>query len=194
MFSCVVGVSSHTINTDENLVSLSATVDPDTIIKLTYAKLAKKANPVSYEPQSTDDEGEKSKNTKTMEDKDLKKSKSQHKMHKNCCCQDRSCPMMRINKHKCEVYDPPAQVKDFVCRNYFCKLHPRSRKITDTVPEDESSAYGYMPNYVQGYYGGANPWYPIRGSYYPRGYLERPPARYGYYPPPRRPQPPYGYY
>ncbi|CAI9773034.1 unnamed protein product [Fraxinus pennsylvanica] len=193
----LTGVSSFTINIEENLVSVSGTVRPDTIIKLIYAKLAKKAELVSYEPQSTKDDGVKPKNTNTEEeDKDLNnKSKSQHKgkMHKSCCCQDGKCPKMENNVHKCEEYAGPPEVKDFVCRDYFCKIHPRNRTITNKVPENESSArlYGYMPNYAQGYNGGPNPWYPIRGSYYPRWYPERPPALYEYYQPPRRPPPSY---
>lgn len=172
---------------------------PDTIIKIIHAKLAKKAELVSYDPQSTKDDEVKPKNTKAEEDTDLNdKSKSQHKgkMHKSCCCQDGNCHKMENNVHKCEEYEGLPQIKDFVCRDYFCKLHPRSRTITDKVPENESSArlYGYMPNYAPQYYGGPSPSYPIRGSYYPRWYPEKPPAQYQYYQPPRRPHPLYGFY
>ncbi|KAL2526008.1 Heavy metal transport/detoxification superfamily protein [Abeliophyllum distichum] len=197
----LTGVSSLSINIEENLVSVSGTADPDTIIKLIYAKIGKKAKLVSYEPQSTNDVEEKPKNTKTAVDKDSdsnnnKKSKHKGKMHTRCCCQHGNCPKMGNDVHKCEDYVPPPVVKDFVCRDYFCKVHPRSREITDKVPANESSARmsGYLPNYARGYYGGATPWYPIRSSYYPRGYPEGPPAQYGYYQPPRRLQPPFGFY
>ncbi|CAI9773525.1 unnamed protein product [Fraxinus pennsylvanica] len=201
--SKLTGVSSLAIDTEENFVSISGTVDSDTLRKLIYVEIGKKAKVVSCDTKSTNNVEEKKPNTKSTGDKDSKNNSNCHhkgKMHKGCCCcccQDGNChKKIENNQHKCEAYEGPPEVKDYVCRDYFCKIHPRNRKIIDRVPANESSAsmFGYFPNSTQGYYGEPHSWYPLRSSYYPRWYPEQPPTRYGYYQPPRRPQPPYGFY
>ncbi|XP_022865866.1 uncharacterized protein LOC111385675 [Olea europaea var. sylvestris] len=326
LLKLTVGVSSLAIDTEKNLLSISGTMDSDTLRKLIYVEIGKKAKVVFCD---TNNVGEKKPNTtKTMGDGDSKNESNYHfngKMHKNCCycldgkchktkennehkceayegppkvkdfvcrkgkmhksccccldgnchktkennkhkceayeeppkvkdfvcrdyfkgkmhkscccCLDENCHKTKENnkhkceayegppkvkdfvcrdyfkektlksccycldgnyhktkennEHKCEAYEGPPKVKDFVCRDYFCKIHPRSLKITDRVPANESSAS--MLDHFPGHYGGPNPWYPIRSSYYPRWYPEQLPTRYRYFHPLTRPQPPYGY-
>ncbi|KAG8367911.1 hypothetical protein BUALT_Bualt16G0122000 [Buddleja alternifolia] len=195
------GVESVTIDTERNLVLVSGTIDAMTLVN-NVAKLGKAVEllPNDKHPKYNNSHfEEKHKGTSNQgyhqcpheEENNTTSRRKGKEMHKNCCCQDgRHNHKKEVEEeHKCEAYVPP-KVDERICRDYYCKVHPKMRKIVDRVPADSSSSLlGGFPFY-NGIGGGGNP---FGGLYYPGWYGEEP-ARFGYHQQPRRlPRHPFGF-
>ncbi|KAK4480427.1 hypothetical protein RD792_013500 [Penstemon davidsonii] len=93
-----------------------------------------------------------------------------------------------VEEHKCEAYEPPKS-DERACRYYYCKDHPKMRKITNTVPAESSTFFGGFP-----FYSGYDESYPYRNPYVYSGsnYEELP--QFGYRRPPGTLPGPFGFH
>lgn len=187
------GVDSVAIDTENNLVFVTGTVNPTTLVN-NVAKLGKAVQLLPTDKHPKNHVEEKHNYTRNEgRDNNFTAQHNKGKMHKNCCCQDgRHNHKKEVEEekeeHKCEAYVPP-KVDERVCRDYYCKIHPKMRKIVDRVPPESSTLFGIggLP-----FYGGFGPY--GGGSYlYPGWYGEEPP-QFGYGRQPRMlPQHPFGF-
>ncbi|XP_020549245.1 uncharacterized protein LOC110011921 [Sesamum indicum] len=186
------GVDSVAIDMEKDIVLVTGTVDAMTLVN-NVAKLGKTVHllPSNKHPKNKNNHvDEKHMEISNEETPTFPLQKG--KTHKNCCCRDgRHNDKKEVEEHKCEAY-VPAKVDERVCRDYYCKVHPKSRKIVDKTPAGSSALFGGLPFYNTSFGGGV----PYRGSYlYPGWYREEPPhpARFGYHPASRMLRPPFGF-
>ncbi|KAL6585065.1 hypothetical protein OROMI_004354 [Orobanche minor] len=156
------GVNSVSIDMENNLVLVTGRVDAMTVLNK-VAKLGKNVRllPNDHHHSNNNHAERKQKNTRCRENVEDSTRRQKEKMQKE--------------EHKCEPYEPPS-VDARVCRDFFCKVHPRSRSIVDKVSGDKSSSFfGGFPTYGRGFG-------PSGGSYMdPMWYGENPPSPlYGY--------------
>ncbi|KAI3458816.1 hypothetical protein Pfo_015479 [Paulownia fortunei] len=188
------GVDSVAIETEKNLVLVTGAVDAMTLVNK-VANLGKKVQllPSDKHPYNNNHVEEKHQCTRTEGRDNNSTARQKGKMNRNCCCQDgrHGHKKEEEEEHKCEAYVPP-KVDERVCRDYYCKVHPKMRKIVDRVPAADSTSstlfgIGGLP-----FYTGFGPH--TTGSYsYPGWYGEEPP-RFGYRrPPPRMLPHPFGF-
>ncbi|CAA0821176.1 Heavy metal transport/detoxification superfamily protein [Striga hermonthica] len=106
------GVYSVNINVEKNLVFVEGPVDPMTLLN----KVAKLNKSVQLLPNN---------------------------IHQDCNRGPTKGGRKGQNEepHKCEAYEPP-KVDERVCRDFFCKIHPRSRSIVDKVSSGHDSLFG----------------------------------------------------
>ncbi|KAL8050477.1 hypothetical protein ABFX02_06G084500 [Erythranthe guttata] len=187
------GVDSVSIDTEKGLVFVTGKIDPTTLLD----KVSNLGKEVRLLPNNKDTE-EKIHEHTTRQGRDKKYSAPREKgqkSHKNCCCQDGRHYQKKEEKkeeeeaHKCEAYVAP-NIDPRVCRDFYCKIHPKMRKIIDRVPADSSSWFGGLP-----FHSGYGP-YGAESYIYPGWYGEEPP-RYGYprpHPPPSMLQHPFGFH
>ncbi|KAG6395922.1 hypothetical protein SASPL_142055 [Salvia splendens] len=164
---------SVAIDEKENLVYVFGKIDGQTLLRK-VAKLGKPVQLLSADKYPTNhaDSNHNSSNNNKFEPHGEK-----GKQHSNCCCGDGRHHSSSSHKkaeeeeeHKCEPYVPP-EISPIVCRDYYCKVHPRGRLITDRVPaENTSSFFGMAPFYSYQYpmgNGGMYGW-------------QQPPPQFGY--------------
>ncbi|KAL6497003.1 hypothetical protein OROGR_028932 [Orobanche gracilis] len=128
------GVDSVSIDMENNLVLVTGIVDAMTLLNK-VAKLEKNVHllPNDHHHSNNNHAERKQKDTRCRETVRLQKEK------------------MQKEEHKCEPYEPPS-VDARVCRDFFCKVHPRSRSIVDKVSGDRSSSFfGGFPTYSRGF-------------------------------------------
>ncbi|KAL0303680.1 UNVERIFIED_CONTAM: hypothetical protein Sradi_6236100 [Sesamum radiatum] len=136
------GVDSVAIDLEKDVVLVTGTVDAMTLVN-NVAKLGKTVHllPTNKPPKNKNNHV----HEKHMEISDEEAPTiplQKGKMHKNCCCRDgRHSDKKKVEEHKCEAY-VPAKVDERICRDYYCKVHPKSRKIVDKVPAESSALFG----------------------------------------------------
>ncbi|XP_057778657.1 heavy metal-associated isoprenylated plant protein 9-like [Salvia miltiorrhiza] len=193
------GVDSVAIDTEANLVYVAGEIDDATLLT-NVAKLGKPVQLLSTDkqPRNHADKKKHSHHRNEGRDREFQKEKE----HKNsCCCRDqRHNSQKRVEEkeeHRCEAYVPPA-IDPKVCRDFFCKTHPKGRLIVDRVPPESSAAFfgmGDLPFHGPPY-GGGSYQHPGAHGGYPGahgGWYGQQPPQFGYgRPPPRRiPQHPF---
>ncbi|KAL6559912.1 hypothetical protein OROGR_005029 [Orobanche gracilis] len=156
------GVDSVSIDMENNLVLVTGRVDAMTLLNK-VAKLGENVQllPNDHHHSNNNHAERKHKNTRCRETVEDSTRRQKEKMQKE--------------EHKCEPYEPPS-VDARVCRDFFCKVHPRSRSIVDKVSGDRSSSFfGGFPTYGRGFG-------PSSGLYMdPMWYGDHPmPSLYGY--------------
>ncbi|KAL6568335.1 hypothetical protein OROHE_004019 [Orobanche hederae] len=159
------GVDSVYVDMKNNLVLVTGTVDAMNLLNKA-AKLGKNVRllPNDYQHSNNKHAERKQKDRRyreTVEDSTRRqKEKTQEE------------------EHKCEPYEPPS-VDERVCRDFFCKVHPRSRSIVDKVSGESSSFFRGFPTYGRGF----GP-YSSGGSYMDHMCSWPPLHDYGHQPPP----------
>ncbi|KAK4430685.1 hypothetical protein Salat_0830100 [Sesamum alatum] len=187
------GVHAVDIDLENDFVLVTGTVDAMTLVN-SVAKLGKTVHllPSNKHPKNKNNHGDE-------KHKDISKEETptpprrQGRMHDNCCHRDgHRTGKKEVEEHKCEAY-VPTKVDERICRDYYCKVHPKMRRIVDKAPAGSSALFGGLPFYNAGFGGGV----PYRGSYlYPGWYGEEQPCppRFGYRPPPRMLPHPFGFH
>ncbi|XP_047982758.1 uncharacterized protein LOC125223592 [Salvia hispanica] len=197
------GVDNVLIDEKGNLVYVFGEIDGTTLLN-NVAKLGKPVKLLSAadkQPLNHADENHNKSEPHADESHNESEPRAEKgKKHANCCCGDgrhhRSNRQKKKaeekeeqkkaeekDEHKCEDYIPP-KISPHVCKDFFCKTHPRGRLITDRVPaENTSNFFGMLPFYGTGgvyqYPMGNEGWYG----------RQQPPPQSGYgwqQPPPRR--------
>ncbi|XP_042026894.1 uncharacterized protein LOC121774044 [Salvia splendens] len=144
----MAGVDNVLIDEKENLVYVFGEIDGTTLLN-NVAKLGKPVKLVSSadkQPMNHADENHNKSEARGEKGKN----------HVNCCCEDgrhhrsnRQKKEEEKDEHKCEDYVPP-KISPTVCRDIFCKIHPRGRLIIDRVPAENTSNFFGMPFYGRG--------------------------------------------
>ncbi|KAL1538522.1 hypothetical protein AAHA92_27262 [Salvia divinorum] len=171
------GVDNVAIDVEENLVYVFGEIEGTTLLN-NVAKLGKPVQLLSAD-RSHADEHHHTRNEGRGCNNNPDRHGERGKQHSNCCCGDgrhhsSSSQKKAEEEHKCEDYVPPP-ISPTVCRDFFCKTHPRGRLITDRVAGENTSSYFGMP-----FYGGG-----VGPSQYPMGNegwygRQQPPPQFGY--------------
>ncbi|CAA0829481.1 1-phosphatidylinositol-3-phosphate 5-kinase FAB1B [Striga hermonthica] len=180
------GVDSISINVEKNLVFVEGPVDPMTLLN----KVARFGKPVQLLPNDNyRSNNNNNNNNNRRHGRDcFADPTGPHPDETRRRAKDRGEEETGQNEpHKCEAYEPP-KVDERVCRDFFCKIHPRSRSMVDKV-SGHNSLYGGLPFFG---FGGSHP---NDGSMYhdPQGFGYNQPPMYGYARPPSRVQHPFSF-
>ncbi|KAL3632854.1 hypothetical protein CASFOL_025838 [Castilleja foliolosa] len=121
------GVDSVSMDVTENLIRVTGTVDPLTLLKK-VEKLGKRVELVPPDSHHSP----KQRATRYRDNKcGVSKKKSVEEKKEE-------------EPHKCEAYEPP-KVDERVCRDFYCKTHPRSRSIVDKASGSLPFFCGFGP-------------------------------------------------
>ncbi|KAL3632104.1 hypothetical protein CASFOL_025088 [Castilleja foliolosa] len=155
------GVDSVSIDTEKNLILVTGTVDPNTLLN-EVKKLGKRVKLVPTDEHHLWNEGQDQRDTPYRD---------------HPCGRPHGKERVEAKKeeepHKCEAYEMP-KIDERVCRDFFCKTHPRSRSIVDKV---SAPLFGGLP-----FHAGFGPYSYPPNMYYGDefGYHHRPDPRYGH--------------
>ncbi|GER53619.1 heavy metal transport/detoxification superfamily protein [Striga asiatica] len=183
------GVDSITINTEKNLVFVEGPMDPVTLFNKVarFGKRVQLLFPIQLLPNDNHRPNNNNNSTNRRHKRDCFTDPSgPHPYEKRKRANGREEETRQNEPHKCEAYEPP-KVDERVCRDFFCKIHPRSRSMVDKV-SGHNSLFGGLPFFD---FGGSHP--NDMSMYHPQGFGYNQPPMYGYARPPSRVQHPFSF-